>query len=380
MFGYVTIYRKGLADADMDRYQAYYCGLCRALGRRYGRTGQLALSYDMAFVAILLTALYDVPTAYTAGRCAPHPIKPRPRADNEFMDYAADMTAALAYYNFMDDWQDDHRRASLAQAQKLEPQLPALRERWPRQMQTMTDALDKLNALESAGSHDLDALCNAFGALLGDVFACRDDIWAPALRAMGQGLGGFIYLMDAYDDLEKDEKKGRFNALRQLADELPPAAYEQRCHELLTQQMGRCAQPFEMIHTAYWASLPVPMMKRLKKPTAKSASNTTPTCTPTILPPRSTLRKCRPHTARSCASSRAAARRTGKAANPTARAGTASSTRTPSAGAGSALGRSGSGTTAQAVQPGGRATAAPQATPSCVRRQTTSAAASMRKP
>lgn len=247
MFGYVTIYRKGLADADMDRYQAYYCGLCRALGRRYGRTGQLALSYDMAFVAILLTALYDVPTAYTAGRCAPHPIKPRPRADNEFMDYAADMTAALAYYNFLDDWQDDHRRASLAQAQKLEPSLPALRERWPRQLQTMAAQLDRLNALESAGSHDLDALCNAFGALLGEVFACRDDIWAPALRAMGQGLGGFIYLMDAYDDLEKDEKKGRFNALRQLADELPPAAYEQRCHELLTQQMAFCAQNFELL-------------------------------------------------------------------------------------------------------------------------------------
>lgn len=25
MFGYVTLYRKGLADAEMDRYQAYYC-------------------------------------------------------------------------------------------------------------------------------------------------------------------------------------------------------------------------------------------------------------------------------------------------------------------------------------------------------------------
>ena len=43
MFGYVTIYRKGLADAEMERYQGYYCGLCQALGRRYGRTGQLAL-------------------------------------------------------------------------------------------------------------------------------------------------------------------------------------------------------------------------------------------------------------------------------------------------------------------------------------------------
>ena len=73
MFGYVTLYRKGLADAEMDRYQAYYCGLCRTLGRRYGRTGQLALSYDMAFVAILLTALYDTPTAFSEGRCVPHP-------------------------------------------------------------------------------------------------------------------------------------------------------------------------------------------------------------------------------------------------------------------------------------------------------------------
>ena len=78
MFGYVTLYRKGLADAEMDRYQAYYCGLCQTLGRRYGRTGQLALSYDMAFVAILLTALYDTPTAFSEGRCVPHPLKKRP--------------------------------------------------------------------------------------------------------------------------------------------------------------------------------------------------------------------------------------------------------------------------------------------------------------
>lgn len=247
MFGYVTIYRKGLADDALDRYQAYYCGLCQALGRRYGRTGQLALSYDMAFVSILLTALYDTPTAFQDGRCVPHPLKKRPRADNPFLDYAADMTAALAYYNLLDDWRDDHRRSSLAQAQRLEGYLPALRERWPRQMDKMAAMLDRLNTLEGSGSHDLDALCNTFGALLGEVFACRDDLWAPALRGMGQGLGAFIYLMDAYDDLDKDAKKGRFNALRQLADELPPAAYEQRCHELLTLQMGRCAQQFEML-------------------------------------------------------------------------------------------------------------------------------------
>ena len=244
MFGYVTLYRKGLADAEMDRYQAYYCGLCRALGRRYGRTGQLALSYDMAFVAILLTALYDTPTAFSEGRCVPHPLKKRPRADNELLDYAADMTAALAYYNFLDDWQDDHRRASLAQAQKLEPSLPALRERWPRQLQTMAAQLDRLNTLESAGSHDLDALCNAFGALLGEVFACRDDIWAPALRGMGNGLGAFIYLMDAYDDLARDKRKDAYNPLKTMSEQ---PGYEEEMREIFELLLARCAKCFERL-------------------------------------------------------------------------------------------------------------------------------------
>ena len=247
MFRYVTNYRKGLAKEDLDRYQAYYCGLCRALGQTYGLPGQLTLSYDMAFVAILLSALYEPETRFGTGRCAPHPFRVRPRADNDFQAYAADMTVALAYYNLMDDWQDDHRRASLRQARKLEGYLPAIRAQWPRQCSVITEQLSALNLLEEAGSHDLDALCNAFGTLLGAVFACRDDMWAPVLREMGRGLGGFIYLMDAYDDLEKDRKRGRFNALQELAETLPPAEYEARCHELLTQQMGLCAQQFSLL-------------------------------------------------------------------------------------------------------------------------------------
>ena len=98
-----------------------------------------------------------------------------------------------------------------------------------------------------SSSHDLDALCRAFGDLLGAVFAFREDIWSPILQAMGRGLGGFIYLMDAYDDLPKDARKGQFNALQELHDTLPPTEFEDRCHDLLTQQMGLCAQQFELL-------------------------------------------------------------------------------------------------------------------------------------
>ena len=85
--------------------------------------------------------------------------------------------------------------------------------------------------------------------LLGAVFCCREDIWAPALDGMGRGLGGFIYLMDAYDDLKKDKRRGSFNALAATAEAFGPdkAGFEERCHELLTQQMGLCAQNFNLL-------------------------------------------------------------------------------------------------------------------------------------
>lgn len=247
MFGYVTIYRKDLAPAVVDRYQAYYCGLCRTLGQKYGMAGRMALSYDMTFTALLLSALYDPPTRFGTGRCAPHLLKARPRAANQYLDYAADMTVALAYYNYLDDWQDDHRHAALRAAKALEPHLETIRARWPRQCGAIRQGLDELNRLEGSGCTDLDALCNCFGALLGAVFTYQDDMWASVLDRMGRGLGGFIYLMDAYDDLQKDKKRGSYNALAATAAALDPVVYEERCEALLTQQMGICAQAFELL-------------------------------------------------------------------------------------------------------------------------------------
>ena len=42
---------------EFDLYQAYYCGLCRSLKERYGKRGQITLSYDMTFLALLLIFL-----------------------------------------------------------------------------------------------------------------------------------------------------------------------------------------------------------------------------------------------------------------------------------------------------------------------------------
>ena len=59
MFGYVNANWKELDDAQKDRYQSVYCGICRRIREQSGQIARLGLSYDMAFLALLLMSLYE---------------------------------------------------------------------------------------------------------------------------------------------------------------------------------------------------------------------------------------------------------------------------------------------------------------------------------
>ena len=59
MFGYIVCNQSEMKFKEYDEYHKYYCGLCRGLRNRYGVKGQLSLSYDMTFLIMLLTGLYE---------------------------------------------------------------------------------------------------------------------------------------------------------------------------------------------------------------------------------------------------------------------------------------------------------------------------------
>ena len=73
MFGYVLANEAHLSKEEHSRLRGFYCGLCRTLKSRYGFSGQLTLSFDMAFLAILLSSLYEPETGERTVRCAVHP-------------------------------------------------------------------------------------------------------------------------------------------------------------------------------------------------------------------------------------------------------------------------------------------------------------------
>jgi hypothetical protein len=241
MFGYVQANLQDLSQEEQERYRAAYCGLCKALGQRHGLTARLSLTYDMTFLSLLLSSLYEPEEQTGNFRCAVHPVKPHRFAVSECTDYAADMTVALSYHKCLDDWQDDRNLPRRGYAVLLEKPYGRVKERWPEQCGAIESGLRELSQIEQAGREDPDAGANCFAAILEAVFLYRRDRWEEELRAIGRGLGRYIYLADAAVDWEEDQRKGRYNPLASLS--APP----QNLRETLMTVLGEASQGFETL-------------------------------------------------------------------------------------------------------------------------------------
>ena len=239
MFGYVTANSGELDKEQKARYGAVYCGICRQIRGQHTGTARLTLSYDMAFLALLLMSLYEPEETTGKRACGLHPIKPRPWVDNEYIRYAADMNVALAYYQCLDDWHDEGKHSAHLMANHLEKRMPELTQRYPRQCAAIESCITRLTELENANCANPDEPANCFGQLMGELLTVQEDLWAPYLRQLGFSLGRFIYLADAVADFDKDRKKGRYN----------PLCEENRDQwdEYLVLAMGRCTDYFEKL-------------------------------------------------------------------------------------------------------------------------------------
>ncbi|MBQ6075236.1 MAG: hypothetical protein IJK86_03690 [Lachnospiraceae bacterium] len=245
MFGYITIARPELKIRDEESYRAFYCGLCRALKKRHGVTGQSTLSYDMTFVVLLLSALYEPPTEADSVWCPVHPKGRHAIVRNRFLDYGADMNLLLAYYNLRDDWADDKKLSARALSGLMKKHAEQVVRDYPRQGKAVRDYLAAVAEIERKGGTDPDAPANATGVMLGELLVTEEDVWAPTLRQMGFYLGKFIYLMDAYEDLEDDLKSGNYNPLSGWG--ATRAAVADRVQEALTQVLSEATLAFERL-------------------------------------------------------------------------------------------------------------------------------------
>ena len=144
MFGYINVNRKELNAEDEKTYQAYYCGLCRQLKNEAGIKGQMLLNYDMTFLLILLTGLYELEHEEISYRCAVHPAAKKTAYINAATEYAAAMDIVLSYHSLQDDYEDDGSHIKQAMAKALLKDYKRISIRYPRQVQAVEEYMKKL--------------------------------------------------------------------------------------------------------------------------------------------------------------------------------------------------------------------------------------------
>lgn len=248
MFGYVTIDKPELKVKEFYRYKSYYCGLCRTLKEEYGFRGRMTLSYDMAFLVLFLTSLYETPTKELQSHCPLHPVKKIPMLQNEISEYGAKMNILLVYFKCEDDWKDDKSLKGIAGMHLFRKKAKELCKEYKRQAQVIQKQLKVLAAYEEKQEENLDLAAGAFGKLMAELFVYKEDMWEQELRNFGFYLGKFIYIMDAYDDLPKDLKTNSYNPLKAVSRKCRNReTYEETIRQVLVMMMAEATAAFEKL-------------------------------------------------------------------------------------------------------------------------------------
>ncbi|MDD7227427.1 MAG: DUF5685 family protein [Firmicutes bacterium] len=244
MFGYVVINKPELKFREFDEYRGFYCGLCHSLKQRYGIIGQLTLNYDLTFLAIVLTALYEEKTIKVNRRCIIHPLHKMVQYENKYIDYCADMTILLSYYKCLDDISDERSFSATMESKLLKNAFARVSEKYPDKKEFVEKQLLLNQKLEEENCHDIDSLANLTGKIMACLFNYQNDEWSKYLKDMGFYLGKFIYLMDAYEDVEKDVRNKQFNIFK---DKYQSDSFDDDTKELLMMMIAKCTNVFEIL-------------------------------------------------------------------------------------------------------------------------------------
>ena len=173
-----------------------------------------------------------------------HPGKKHKCLRNKYTKYCADMNVLLAYYNLLDDWEDEKNYAAFTAAKALKKSVTRIEASYPRQTKAVQDYLEKLHACEKENNPDLDLAAGYTGEVMAEIYIPEEDIWSDDLRQVGFYIGKFIYLMDALDDVEKDKKSGNYNPFLSIADQ---PDFEKTAEKILLMMTAEASRAFEKL-------------------------------------------------------------------------------------------------------------------------------------
>ena len=223
MFGYVVVEKPSLRLREYDYYRATYCGLCHAMGKCTGCASRLTLSYDMTFFALIREMLEGVEVLFVKKRCPRHPIKKIETVEiNSQLEYSAYVGGILTAGKIEDNINDE-KGAKRAIASFLRLFLSKMEREADKNLPEISylveQKLSELKEVETNMVRSIDVPADIFGDMMGSLLSYGLDGDKKLVASnIGKRIGRWIYIVDAFDDYDKDRKSGSYNPFVLLYD------------------------------------------------------------------------------------------------------------------------------------------------------------------
>lgn len=218
MFGYIFPDKPELKVKEYELFKAYYCGLCKAIGGNCGQVARFALNYDSSFLGMLLSSFKSSGETIRFEKCPASPFVKKPVVkQSEVLKYAADMNVLLAYHKLQDDFKDEKSVKSLMLMGIFNSAFRRSSKRNIEKEKKIRQRLDELAEIEKSGCRSVDEAAEPFARLTEELFLyeplCDLEKNKRLLKWFGYNIGKWIYIIDAYDDVEKDIKNKNYNPI-----------------------------------------------------------------------------------------------------------------------------------------------------------------------
>ncbi|MCR4593699.1 MAG: DUF5685 family protein [Clostridiales bacterium] len=213
MFGYVKVYKPELKIKDYESYKGVYCTLCKTLGKEYGITSRSLLSFDTTFYALFILAVTNDELTLCDSRCTFNPCKKciKAKTESDVFKKAAGLTIILSYFKLLDNISDSQFFKKVLFS-LLRPyfaiKVRKAKKRYPEMYELTQDAINKQDEAEKQNA-SVDMAADPTASLLRLLVSMDSD--DEKIHRFAYMLGRVIYLLDAYDDYEKDIRKGCYN-------------------------------------------------------------------------------------------------------------------------------------------------------------------------
>ncbi len=297
MFGLMHFRGNSGAVDERRRWRMHYCGTCKTIGRQHGQGSRMLLNHDAVFLAELLTAIAgeDVERwgrAYRSWNCLQLPAETEIPA---VLRFAAAATVLLSEYKIADHEADSRKRRWTLARRLLSPRFRSARSEL-KQLGFPLEESDRILGRQvtlEAESGTLDAVAEPTAKTTALVFRHGAHIAGLAtpqqeeLAAIGYRFGRLIYLLDAWEDFERDKRTGAFNPLhasgltrdwaaekirQEAAESGLPAEFAAR---LRANVAARLAPSFSIVHSCS-AHAPQGFTMRWRSAVAKARELETP--------------------------------------------------------------------------------------------------------